>query len=322
MSEFRFKPASWIPFQDQEVTRRLAAMTSDEIVKHPNPDLHIKILGNAGSIWIGDMYERIVASDRENKPFTFICGNPNPLAYLPVAEMINRNRISCRNVYPCTMDEWADDEGHIAPISWPAGFTYSFLKYFINQIDPELRPPEKIILYPTDKNIASYSDMIDERGDGGADVIYSGPGWAGHVAFIDPCPEFIPDYTPGGHYPLKNTSDPYFEQTAKIVTLHPLTIAQNSLHGVFGCSGDVSNVPPKAATIGPRDVLHARKRIEFHNLSTMGTFSSWQRMTSRLILHGPTSAYVPGSMFQLTGAYVYVDPSIAVPISCNELMGY
>ena len=107
-----------------------------------------------------------------------------------------------------------------------------------------------------------------------------------------------------------------------MLTLHPLTIMQNSLHGVFGQSGDIANVPPKAATLGPRDVLHAKRRMEYHGLTTGGTFSSWQRMTSRLITHGPVTPYVPGSIFQLMKTSLYMEPALAEPITCMETVGY
>ncbi|GHU57972.1 hypothetical protein FACS189444_0900 [Spirochaetia bacterium] len=320
--EFTFKPASWIPFQDQRVTQKLRSMTKDQIEKHPNPNFHVKVFQNIGSLVVADIYANIVASDKEDKRFTFITGNPCTALYLPIANLINLNRINCRNVFPFTMDEWADDEGHIAPVTYRSGFSYSFLKYFYNQIDPELRMPLENVHYPTDRNIKNYSDQIEEIGGGGADAIYSGPGWAGHIAFIDPCPELIPGYKPGGEYFIKDLNDPYFNQSAQVITLHPLTVAQNSLHGVFGQSGDISNVPPKAATIGPRDVKNSRKRIETHGLTTGGTFSSWQRMISRLITHGPVTPYIPGSIYQLLETYVYLEPSIAEPIDCMETVGY
>ena len=116
--------------------------------------------------------------------------------------------------------------------------------------------------------------------------------------------------------------DEYLEQGAKIVTLHPLTIAQNSLHGVFGQSGDCSWVPPKAATIGPKDVRLARHKLESHALTTAGSFSSWQRMVSRLITHGPVTPLVPGSMFQIIGGTILLDEKIAQPIECMETVGY
>ena len=108
----------------------------------------------------------------------------------------------------------------------------------------------------------------------------------------------------------------YLQQEARIVTLHPLTIAQNSLHGVFGQSGYVADVPPKAATIGPVDVRNARERIEVHALLTNNTFSSWQRMTSRLVLHGPVTPLVPSSMLQFMKTQVDVSEEIAAPVAC------
>ena len=207
---------------------------------------------------------------------------------------------------------WADENGNIAPDTYQAGFTYSFMKYFIGKIDRELRPKPENVLVPTTRNIGHFSDLIDEKTGGGIDLFTSGPGWAGHIAFIDPCD----DYT------QVSSMEEYLEQPAKIVTLHPLTIAQNSLHGVFGCSGNVGNVPPKAATVGPRDVLHAKKRIENHSLATMGTFSSWQRMTSRLITHGPVTPMVPGSIYQILPCEIFITPEIAKPIECLETVGY
>jgi 6-phosphogluconolactonase/Glucosamine-6-phosphate isomerase/deaminase len=311
-NEFNFKPADFCPIKDREVLARLAAMTEEEIEKHPNPDVHIKILPNHGAVVLAEKFLYIKESYEQNKKFSTIFGNPNTDTHMALAELINRFRIDCKNCVFVTMDEWADEDGNIAPVTYKSGFTYSFMKYFINKIDPELRPLPENVLYPTTENINYYSDMIDDKTDGGIDYFTSGPGWAGHIAFIDPCPE----------YTQVQSIEEYLQQPAKVVTLHPLTVAQNSLHGVFGCSGNVGNVPPKAATIGPRDVLHAKKRVECHGLSTMGTFVSWQRMTSRLITHGPVTPMMPGSIYQVLPCTIYIDPNIAKPIECYETMGY
>ncbi len=312
MSNFNFTPADFCPVKDRELLDRLASMTEEEIEKHENPDVRIKIMPNLGTVEIAEKFIGIKEAYEQNKKFSTIFGNPNPNSHMPLAELINRNKIDCKNIIFITMDEWADEDGNVAPVTYKSGFTYSFMKYFINKIDPELRPLEENVLYPTTENISSFSDIIEDKTEGGIDLFTSGPGWAGHVAFIDPSPEFTE----------VNNMDEYMQQPAKIVTLHPLTIAQNSLHGVFGCSGNVGNVPPKAATIGPREVLNAKRRIECHGLSTMGTFSSWQRMTSRLITHGPVTPMVPGSMYQLLECTIYIDPIIAKPIECLETVGY
>lgn len=159
--------------------------------------------------------------------------------------------------------------------------------------------------------------MITDCGEGGADICSSSPGWTGHMAFIDPVDEFLPSMK-NGEYDI----DEWLNMEARIVKLHPLTVAQNSLHGVFGQSGYVADVPPMAATIGPVDVKNARERIEVHALLTNNTFSSWQRMTSRLVLHGPVTPLVPSSMLQLMKTQVYVSEELAAPFDCWEKVGY
>jgi glucosamine-6-phosphate deaminase len=311
MKEFTFEPASFVPFKDREVVERVCKISGKDLEKHPNKDFKIKVIYNPHPIIIGDIFTRIKDSDEKDQRLVIILGNPEPETYIPVAELINFHRVNCRNVHIFAMDEWADQDGVIAPTSYKYSFVNSMLKHFVYQIEPELRMPMENVHYPTNENIKDYSKMIVDIGEGGADVCYSSPGWAGHVAFVDPSPEFLTD-----------SIDEYLQQEARIVTLHPLTVAQNSLHGFFGQSGNIADVPPKAATIGPADVARSRMRIEIHALETNGTFSSWQRTVSRLILHGPVTPLVPSSILQIMKTQVYVSESLAAPIEFMETVGY
>lgn len=309
---FNFKPADFVPYKNKEVLERVRNIKREDMEKHPNPDFKIRIVSNTAALRHMDMMARIMRSDLMDEKVVMITGNPGPLLYGPLAESINRFGINCRNVYIFTMDEWADEDGNIAPLSYKAGFSHSFMKYFYAKINPELRMPEGNIVYPTTKNIKDYSKMICDAGNGGADICYSGPGWTGHIAFIDPdVPEFACD-----------SVEEFINMDARVATLNPMTIMQNSLHGIFGQSGDISNVPPKAATIGPADVKRSRHRIESHALTTGGTFSSWQRMVSRLILYGEVTPQVPASILQLWETEVFVSEQIAKPIECMEEVGY
>lgn len=312
MSGFDFQPASWIPFKDKEVLARVRSVKREDMEKHPNPDFKINIVPSFGSIFVGDMVMRMKLSDELDRPCVMIIPNPDPVSYTQVAQLVNRFRINCRNVHIFAMDEWADDQGNIAPITYRAGFGYSFMKYLISGIDEKLRMPMDQVHHPTNKIAADYTKMICDAGNGGADICYSGPGWAGHIGFVDPMtPEFACD-----------SVEEFIQLGARIVTLHPLTIAQNSLHGCFGQSGDIANVPPKAFTIGPLDVKNSKNRLEMHGITTCGTYSAWQRMISRLVLYGPVTPLVPSSILQLWPTTVYVSEAIAAPFGCDELMGY
>ena len=316
-TDLKFVPGDYVPFKDREVCERLRKISGKDLEKHPNPDFNIKVMMNPHPVLIATLFARIKEASEDNRKITLILGNPEPETYIPLAQLINYFKVDCKNVHLFAMDEWADDQGNIAPETYKAGFAHSMLKYLVFQIDEKLRMPLENVHYPTTKNINDYSKMITDCGEGGADICSSSPGWTGHMAFIDPVSEFLPSMK-DGQYDI----DEWLNMDARVVTLHPLTVAQNSLHGVFGQSGYIADVPPKAATIGPVDVKNARERIEVHALLTNNTFSSWQRMTSRLVLHGPVTPLIPSSMLQLMKTQVYVSEEIAAPFECWEKVGY
>ncbi len=312
IEKWDFDPAPWIPFRDKKVLEFCRNATEADLINHkPNPDYTVKIVQDCTSLFVADVFARIKMSDDNDTPLTMIFPNPWPSAYVNIAEMCNRYNVSYRNVHAFAMDEWADQDGNIAPITYQAGLGYAFKKYFYGSIREDLRPPEENIHVISNETVDHYSDMIDECGDGGADVCYSAVGWPGHIAFVDPDSEFAADHM-----------DDYLKLKARRVTQHPLTIAENSMFGIFGCSGDVANVPPRAATIGPYDVAHARDHFEMHSLTALGGYNSWQRMISRMAILGPVTMQVPASILQLFKTTIYVSEDIARPFGCWETVGY
>ncbi len=310
MSQFTFRPSKWVPFADEAAIARCRAIRRDQIESHPNPDFKIRVVPDADlePIVVADMFQRIVESAQAGRRLVMILPNPCPL-YRHVARLINALRIDCRHLYMFAMDEYADQDGRIAPETWRFGFTYAMKDYFWNRIDPDLRPPEKQVIGFTDQNVDHYSDLIAEAG--GADICYSGPGWTGHLAFIEPdAPEF--------DAPLEE----WRKMGARRVTLSPFTLAQNSLHGCFGMSGDLSAVPPRAATIGPADVIAARNRLEMSGITVHGTQTAWQRLIARLCYHGPVTPRLPTSIHQELRTDCYITESIARDIEPDFNKGY
>ena len=308
---FEFAPASFIPFRDKRAIERVRRIKKQNLTRHWNPEFKISIIPDAEIefLWIAEMFHRIKTAMVGGRPLVMIMPNPWP-SYARLAFLINKFRINCRRLHTFNMDEYASDQGVIAPESWAFGFMHAFKKYFWSKIDPKLRPPEKNIQGPTNRNIRDYGRMIADLG--GADIVYSGPGWAGHLAFIDPgAPEFAAP-----------TLEEWKRMGPRVCTLHPLTIAQNSLHGSFGMSGDLCAVPPKAATIGPAEVIAAKHRLDIHAITVDGSFASWQRFTTRLVLHGPVTPLVPESILQTLPTDVWVSDSIAENIEPRWDKGY
>lgn len=306
---FTFKPADFYPFKDQEDLARVRKMTYEDIVAYSGKKLpHAKNIDfkvvkddDIETILVADIVKRIVDSDRYDKKCVMIMPNPGP-EYRKVAYILRQLGTNCRNVKFYMMDEWADEDGNIAPLTYKAGFGNAFYRFMVANI-LDLGFKEENFIYHSNKTTPDFSKMIEDDGD--ADAVYFGPGWPGHLAFIDPVEDWF-----------KPTMEEYLEQGAKVADLHMLTIAQNSLHGSFGCSGDIANVPPKGAMIGPREAMRAKFVMDIHSLTTAGTQVSWQRLTSRMCIFGKPNQEVPGSVLQLRDkpTDVYFSDSAAATI--------
>jgi glucosamine-6-phosphate deaminase len=311
MKGFTYGVSKWAPYHDRDVCERVRAIKKDEITTHPSPDVKIEaVRDNEFSFRrVYDIFARIKQSSEEDRRLVLILPQPHP-QYSKVAYLINRFRVDCRNLYTFNMDEWADEDGNIAPETWPKGFHYAHLNNFYKRIEEDLRPPLDHMVGPTNENLADYGKMID--GLGGADVCYGGIGWSGHVAFIEPgAPEFAGDL------------EEWKQMGPRIVTLSPFTIAQSSLDPDFGMSGDWSSVPPKAATIGPAQIIGAKLRSSWNCFNIGSTDVSWQRFTIRLAIHGPVTPSVPASILQTCPTNYYISDVIAEDIvHSTELSWY
>jgi glucosamine-6-phosphate deaminase len=267
--------AEFIDFQDKAACERVRRITRDEITQHPNPDFKIQVIDEHPELFgafATDFVQEIKRALDEGRQF--VCILPvGPVEQYPIAaNMINKFRIPVHHVHTFNMDEYADEDGNTAPADWPGSFQKAMFDKFFYLIDEDLRPPLDQIHFPTSDNLDHYPGMMQEVG--GVDVCYGGIGWCGHIAGA----------------------------TARIVTLNPMTIMQNALHS-FG--GDWSSVPPKAATIGPGEVMAARYRSFW--LPYGSAEVSWQRFIARLVAHGPVNTLVPGSILQAApGDYILV----------------
>ncbi len=221
-SNFTYEPSKYVPFKDKKVLERVRKIKREDMENHANPDFNIQVIPDAdmGVIMLFDIFHRIKTASDNNEQIILIMPNPWP-HFRMLAHMLNKFKVDCSKLYTFNMDEYADQDGNIAPETWKYGFGYAFKNYFYHNLDKDLRPAENQIHTFTNKNINDYGKMITDLGE--ADMVYSGPGWTGHLAFIEPdAPEFKAD-----------SMAEWMEMDARIVTLSPFTLAQNSLHGSF-----------------------------------------------------------------------------------------
>lgn len=285
MTDFTHRVHPVSSFQDAETCARVRKIGRQDICTHPNPEFRIRVVDEPTRFYgefAADLVDRIRASRDASRTLVAILPVGPVPQYRVAADLINAERLSLHHVHTFAMDEYADEDGVSAPVHWAGSFQRAMWEHFLGRIDPALRPPESHVHFPTTEALPHYGDMIAQLG--GADVCYGGIGWGGHIAFWEPHlgHEFSGDLTA------------YRDAGARLVELHPMTVMQNALHS-FG--GDWSWVPPKANTIGPKEILGARHR-SFWLDGDLGGGYSWQRFIARLVAHGPVSEFVPGSILQ------------------------
>lgn len=304
MAEFSYHLSAHLPFQDAEACRRVRAIRREDITKHPNENFQIRVIENETAFQFAYVMDIVAgikrALDEGRDRYVLILPAPNP-NYAFVAKMINDLNIPCHHVHTFNMDEYADENGNTAPRSWKGGFQYWMWHDLFSRIKPELRMPESQIHFPTTQTVGDYSKMLEDIG--GADVCYGGIGWCGHIAFFEP--HHGKDYV--------DDIDGYLQLGTQIVDLSTITLCQNSLYADAGSAGDWSWVPPKAATIGPRD-LAGSKLVSFWDGFGAGD-SIWQRFISRLAAHGPVTPLVPASILQILRSELILSGSVAADCS-------
>ncbi len=308
-SLFDFAPPAWLPTQDKAVLEYCRNIKREEMEITNQNGYSVRVVPHPSSAVTVELFNWIYRSDVEDKKTVIVFPNSWRNIYSAAVQMCNRYNISGRNIHAFCMDEWADENGNVAPITYGPSLGGHFMREFYLSFREDLRPKLSQMHYYTNENIGYYSDLIDETGDGGADLIISATGWIGHTAFIDPHTKKF----------AAESLEEFMQLPAGFVDNHRLTIVQNS--GGYG-SGDLYHTPRYSVSIGPRDVMHARDHLERHDLGYCGGYSSWERMISRLQLYGPVCMEVPASLYQLTKGTIYVSEDMACPIETMDLIAF
>jgi len=301
INKFTFAPPPWMPEYDQEIVDRIALEDFGNYAgnKFENPDFELKIVPDVPLYFAVDLLNRIITSHRENKKLVVILPSPENAVYMSVVESLNKFRISCRNVHVFFLYEYANEKGEVAPWQSPYSRSGHFMRYFYERLDAELRMPMDQIHFWTKDNVESYSDMI--AAEGGADVAYSTISWSGGIGAID-----------AETFPAASI-DELLTMGSRYVTPMPENIAFDSLRGMFGCSGDIGNVPPCAVTVGPKDLAAAKWNINVAHLTGCGGNPAYQRYASRLALLAPLSTGAPACILRLLPGKLYMASAVAAP---------
>ena len=299
VNKFQFAPAEWLPLQDREMLDRvgLESVENHQGYVYEHPQFNVQVVWDVHNYFATDLFHRIRMSDISDEKLVLILPSPENAVFISCVEALNKFRVSCRNVHIFFLYEYANEKGEVAPWQSPYSRSGHFMRYFYNRLDAELRMPMEQIHFWTKENTNTYSDLIAV--EGGADVAYTALSWSGGIGAIDY--ETFP----------AQTMEEFLAMGSRHVTPMMELQAHDSLRGMFGCSGDIGNVPPCAVTVGPRDLAAARERIDVEYLSACGGNPSLQKYPLKLALLGPICPQNPGSMMRLFPGTCYASVDVA-----------
>lgn len=221
-----------------------------------------------------DMAEEIRRANRENRGATLIVPVGPVDQYPLLAQRINTERLSCRDVVFINMDEYLTDDGQWLPEDHPLSFRYFMASEFYDWLDPSLAPPHANRVFPDPRDPQAIGRLIARRG--GVDACFGGIGINGHIAFNEP-PE------PG----QTMTAQEFAAVRTSVLKLARETRTINSVT----VGGEVSIVPRMAITVGMQEIL-ASRRLRFYGNRP------WQRAVVRRALHGPIEPACPASFLR------------------------
>ena len=206
-----------------------------------------------------------------------------PLDYQAFAELCNREGLSCESLVIFSMDEYANEDGTAVSIEHPLSFRAFYQHNLLDRLDSKLRlPPDQLIL-PDPANLDLVCEKLAQFAP--IDVCYGGFGINGHIAFNSP--------------PLVETDlETFRNTTVRIVQPREGDVVQMAMGGT---AGNLEIIPPKAATLGMKELLGARHM----HLTFM---RSWHAGVLRRGLFGPITPAFPGSLVQL-------HPSVTVSVT-------
>lgn len=303
---FTHAPAPWLPLRDMEAVDQaiLTDIHTAQGKAFENPDFSVEVVWDVHNIFVTDLFQRIRLSDINDTKLVLILPSPENAVFISLTEVLNKYRVSCRNVHVFFLYEYANENGDVAPWNSPYSRSGHFMRYFYDRLDDSLRMPMEQIHFFTKENVNTYSDMI--AAEGGADVAYTTLSWSGGIGAID-----------AETYPAESMEQ-LMTMGSAFVTPMPENIAMDSLRGMFGFSGDLGNVPPCAVTVGPKDLAAAKTCMHMEYLTACGGTVALQKSALKLSLFGPLCPENTGSLMRLLPGTCYVSEDVAAQGAYRE----
>lgn len=255
------------------------SIKADELENHEGLKTKFRIVEDShemGKLMARELVDEVRKANEEGRQCRAIvpCGPKS--WYRPFADIVNRERVSLKNLYVFHMDECLDWEGNLLAENDPYNFKTFMLMNFYGTIDKELEVPQeqRFFLEPVTKE--TISEKIREAP---IDITLGGWGQDGHIA-----------YNQTRRHPFSNISLEQLRNSSIRIQDNNLdtiiTLGQRS----FGAAYQF--VPPMSITLGVKECLSAKKVRVFSDTGT------WKQTALRVALFSEPDVEYPLTLLQ------------------------
>ena len=225
----------------KEEVRHLLSLSIEDLVKESKGQLKLtETLDELYEYLAEEMVNEFRKAAAGDKILNFIMPVGPTQPYRIMAEKINFENLSLKNVRFFFMDEYVDDEkDELIPATHPLSFRGQVGKLFFDRVRPDLLMSADQVIFPRPEILADLPEMIEKSG--GIEVCFGGIGIHGHVAFNEPAPG-VADSNP------------------RILEINEFTRTIDATRH-RGVGGNLENFPKRAVTLGMKQCLGARRML-------------------------------------------------------------
>jgi glucosamine-6-phosphate deaminase len=131
---------------DKKLLYQWCAVPADALVGNPSLKVPFRMVEDSvamGELMAMELIADIEAANRDGRDFRAIIPCGPKCWYEPFVRMVNQLRVSLKRFTVFHMDECLDWQGNLLSMGDPYNFRAFMLRYFYQDIDPELAVPEE-----------------------------------------------------------------------------------------------------------------------------------------------------------------------------------
>lgn len=251
----------------------------DELENHPGLRIPFRLCSDSaemGRLMAQELVAEIQEHNRRNETIRAIIPCGPSCWYSPFTELVNRQKISLKNLVVFHMDECLDWQGRALPQGHPYNFRSFMEEKFYRPVAPELGVEEENRVWLNTGNIDEVKARISKEP---VDIAYGGWGQDGHIAYNQSRRH---PYSRIGVEDLLNSTVRIQENNLDTI----IALAQRTFGGAY------QFVPPMSVTLGVKEIFSAKKIRLFSDTG------AWKQTALRVALFGPVTAEYPITLLQ------------------------